>query len=242
MKPGTQEMIIDGLTISVVRKNIKNFNLSVHPPDGRVRVSVPRRMSEATIRQVIQARIGWIKRQQKRFASLAERAAPQYMSGDKLEYLGKSYVLNVIAGASKSKVSLDSDRIDLYIPTGSDTAHRQQVLDGWYRARLKQLIPALIAHWEPIMGVKVAEWGVKRMKTKWGTCNPKARRIWLNLELVKLSPEYLEYVVVHEMTHLLERLHSPRFKSLLDQFLPGWRNLRAGLNQSVRQNNHLRMG
>lgn len=242
MKSGTQEMIIDGLTISVVRKNIKNINLSVHPPDGKVRVSVPRRMSEATIRQVIQARIGWIKRQQKRFASLAERAAPQYMSGDKLEYLGKSYVLNVIAGASKSKVSLDSDRIDLYIPTGSDTARRQQVLEAWYRAQLKQLIPALIAHWEPIMGVKVAEWGVKRMKTKWGTCNPKARRIWLNLELVKLSPEYLEYVVVHEMTHLLERLHSPRFKSLLDQFLPGWRNLRAGLNQSVRQNNHLRMG
>jgi len=242
MKPGTQEMIVDGQVVSVVRKNIKNLNISVHPPDGRVRVSVPRRTSEAVIRQVVQARMAWIRRQQKRFASLTERAAPQYMSGDKLEYLGKSYVLNVIAGASKSKVSLDSDRIDLYIPTGSDTTRRQQVLEAWYRAQLKQSIPALIAHWEPILGVKVAEWGVKRMKTKWGTCNTKAQRIWLNLELVKLPPEHLEYVVVHEMTHLLERLHSPRFKSLLDQFLPGWRNLRAGLNQSVRQNDRLRMG
>lgn len=242
MKPTSQQMVIDGLEITLIRKSIKNLNLSVYPPDGRVRVSAPRRMSEAAIRQVVQARMNWIRRQQERFTSLAERTTQRYVSGDQLALWGENCTLQVIPTSGKPKVSLDSGRIDLYMPAGSDAAQRERVLEAWYRIQLKQRIPALIAHWEPVMGVKVAEWGVKRMKTKWGTCNLRAQRIWLNLELVKLPPEYLEYVVVHEMTHLLERLHSPRFKSLLDQFLPGWRSLRGGLNQSTRQDGRLRMG
>ena len=115
---------------------------------------------------------------------------------------------------------------------GSDTVRREQVLLGWYRRQLKELIPPLIAHWEPILGVQVAAWGVKAMKTRWGTCNPAARRIWLNLELVKKPPDCLEYIVEHEMVHLLERGHGDRFVAHMDRFLPRWRELRAVLNQA----------
>ena len=238
----THQITVDGVVVEVVRKNIKNLNLSVYPPDGKVRVSAPRRISDATVRQVILERMGWIKSQQAWFASHAQRATPRYISGEKHDYLGHTYLLQVMDGAWRPKVSLHGERLKLHVPGGSSEALRAQALEAWYRAQLKLLIPPLIARWEPVMGVQVAEWGVKRMRTKWGTCSIRARRIWLNLELIKLPPEYLEYVVVHEMNHLLERLHTPRFKALLDQFMPGWRDLRQGLEQAVKQNGRLRMG
>lgn len=242
MKTDIYQIIVDGQVISVVRKNIKNLNLAVYPPDGRVRVSAPRRTSEATIRQVVQTRMEWIRRQQARFAELAERTTPQFTSGEVVDFMGKTYPLNVANTTGRPKVSLSDDRINLQVPASYTAAQRMKTLENWYRAQLKLLIPQYIALWEPVLDVKVAEWGVKRMKTKWGTCNTRARRIWLNLELVKLPPEYLEYVVVHEMTHLLERSHSARFHSLLDQFMPGWRKIKQALNQSVKQNGRLRMG
>ena len=241
-KTTPHRIIIDDLVVEVLRKNIKNLNLSVRPPDGRVRVSVPRRISDATVRQVVLERMQWIKSQQAWFASHAERATPCYVSGEKHDYLGHTYLLQVIDSTRRPKVSLHNERLELYLPSGRTEAQRAQALEAWCRAQIKQLIPPMIARWEPVMGVKVDDWGVKRMKTKWGTCNIRARRIWLNLELIKLPPEYLEYVVVHEMTHLLERLHTPRFKALLDQFMPGWRELRKGLGQAVKQNGRLRMG
>lgn len=242
MKHSSQQITVDDLVITVVRKNIKNLNLSVHGPDGMVRVSAPRQTSDATIRRVVQERLEWIRRQQKRFASMAEPAAARYVSGEPVDYLGQTYHLNVIESTGLSKAVLHVGKLDLHVPAGSTAATRQRILEAWYRAQLKLLIPQLIAQWEPVMGVKVAAWGVKRMKTKWGTCNIRARRIWLNLELAKLPPVYLEYVVVHEMTHLLERLHNPRFKGLLEGFLPGWRTLRKGLQESVKSNGRLRMG
>lgn len=242
MKQQSLQITVDDLVVTVVRKNIKNLNLSVHAPDGRVRVSVPRHTSEAVIRQVVQERLEWIRRQQKRFASLSKPAAPRYASGEPVDYLGQTYPLNVIESMGRAKAVLQAGRLDLQAPPGSDATVRQRILEAWYRAQLKALIPPLIARWEPVMGVQVAAWGVKRMKTKWGTCNIRARRIWLNLELAKLPPAILEYVVVHEMTHLLERLHNARFKALLDGFLPGWRTLRRGLQESVKSNGRLRMG
>lgn len=242
MKSTSQQIIIDGLEITLVRKNVKNLNLVVYPPDGRVRVSAPRRTSEAIIRQVVQARMAWIKRQQARFAGLAERSTPQFANGEEVDFLGKTYLLNINNVSGRPKVSLSGGQINLQVPAGYTADQRVKTLENWYRAQLKQLIPQTIALWEPVLDVKVAEWGVKRMKTKWGTCNTRARRIWLNLELVKLPPEYLEYVVVHEMTHLLERTHSARFHSLLDQAMPGWRKIKQSLNQSVKQNGRLRMG
>ena len=242
MNPTPKQITVEDLVITVVRKNIKNLNLSVHGPDGRVRVSAPRQTSEATIRQVVQERLEWIRRQQKRLANMAEPAAPHYASGEPVDYLGQTYPLNVIESAGRPKAVLHAGQLDLVVPPGSTAAMRQRILEAWYRAQLKLLIPQLIAHWEPVMGVQVAAWGVKRMKTKWGTCNIRARRIWLNLELVKLPPATLEYVVVHEMTHLLERLHNARFKALLDGFLPGWRTLRKSLKESVNSNGRLRMG
>jgi predicted metal-dependent hydrolase len=241
-KTTTHHITVDDLVVEVVRKNIKNLNLSVRSPDGKVRVSVPRRISDATVRQVVLERMEWIKSQQAWFASHAERATLHYVSLEKYDYLGHTYLLQVMDCAQRPKVSLHGERLELHVPSGSNEALRAQALEAWYRAQIKLLIPPLIARWEPVMGVQVAEWGVKRMRTKWGTCSIRARRIWLNLELIKLPPEYLEYVVVHEMNHLLERLHTPRFKALLDQFMPGWRELRQGLEQAVKQNGRLRMG
>jgi predicted metal-dependent hydrolase len=241
-KTTTHHITVDDLVVEVLRKNIKNLNLSVRPPDGKVRVSVPRRISDATVRQVVLERMEWIKSQQAWFASHAERATLHYVSGEKHVYLGHTYLLQVMDGARRPKVSLHGERLELHVPSGSNEALRAQALEAWYRAQIKLLIPPLIARWEPVIGVQVAEWGVKRMRTKWGTCSIRARRIWLNLELIKLPPEYLEYVAVHEMNHLLERLHTPRFKALLDQFMPGWRELRQGLEQAVKQNGRLRMG
>lgn len=141
-------------------------------------------------------------------------------------------MLNVVYNNGPPRVILrNNTTMDLYVRTGSDTARRGRALLDWYRAQLSAAVPPLLAKWEPIVGVEVADWGVKRMKTKWGTCNIEARRIWLNLELAKTSVRCLEYIIVHEMVHLLERGHTERFTAYMDRFLPQWRLLRDELNR-----------
>lgn len=224
-------IVVDGITVQVVRKAIKNVHLGVYPPEGRVRVSAPAALSDDAIRQVVASKLDWIRKQQARLAGREQQAAPQYISGERHEYGGRRYVLNVVYRDGPPGVRLrDGTTVDLCVRPGSDAAQRERVLLGWYRAQLRELIPPLIARWEPVLGVRVAEWGVKTMKTRWGSCNTQARRIWLNLDLVRKPPSYLEYVVVHEMVHLLERGHGPRFRALMDRFLPGWRETRKALN------------
>ncbi len=224
-------IVVDGITVKVVRKAIKNVHLRVYPPEGRVRVSAPTALSDDAVRQVVAAKLDWIRKQQARLAGREQQSAPQYVSGERHEYGGRRYVLNVVYRDGPPAVRLrDGTTVDLCVRPGSDAAQRERVLLGWYRAQLRELIPPLIARWEPILGVQVAEWGVKAMKTRWGSCNTQARRIWLNLDLVRKPPSYLEYVVVHEMVHLLERGHGPRFRALMDRFLPGWRETRKALN------------
>ena len=140
--------------------------------------------------------------------------------------------MNVVYHDGPPRVALrNNTKIDLIVRTGSDAAKREQVLLEWYRRKLKEAIPPLIAKWEPVVGVEVAEWGVRRMKTKWGTCNVEARRIWLNLELAKTSPHCLEYIIVHEMVHLLERNHTDRFVAYMNRFMPQWKLYRDELNR-----------
>ena len=227
-----EKIIINDIEIELTKKNIKNLYLSVHPPDGRVKISAPCRMDMDSIRLFVISKISWIKRQQSKFKNQERQPEREYVSGESHYFLGQRYLLNVIyTNKRKQGVEVRNKKyIDLYVRENAPKHIRERVMIEWYRKQLKELIPPLIAKWEPIIGVKVKEFGVKRMKTCWGTCNPKAKRIWINLELAKKSPTCLEYVVVHEMVHLLERHHNERFKAYMDKFIPNWRAVKAELN------------
>lgn len=225
-----QRITIDGITIDLERKRVKNVNFTIYPPDGRVRVSAPRRMPDAKVKQIIRRKLPWIKKHRARIVKRVRSEPTKYVSGERVSYFGVLYRLDVIERDAAPKVELSSNgTIRLYVRPGSSQSKREQVLIEWYRAQLKDRIPQLVQWWEPEMGVQVAEWGVKRMKTRWGSCNTKARRIWLNLELAKHPIERLEYIIVHEMVHLLERRHNKRFYAYMDRFLPGWRREREAL-------------
>ena len=219
--------------MEVVRKDIKNLHLGVYPPAGRVRVAVPLRMDDEAVRLAVIGKLGWIRRQQAHFTAQPRQSAREMVSGESHYYLGRRYRLRVVEHDAPPQVNLrGASTLELAVRPHTDAAQRLEILNQWYRRELKRLIPDLIAQWEPVIGVQVAEWGVKRMKTRWGTCNIAARRIWINLELAKKPPACLEYIVVHEMTHLLERRHNDRFKALMDRFLPQWRLHKEELNRA----------
>ncbi len=226
MKAKQQQLTLNGLMVEVTRKKIKNIHLRVYPPIGQVRMSVPLRLSDEAIRQFIISKLDWIKQQQAKMAAQEVQETLEFVSGERHFFQGKSYRLAVIYDAGPPGVILKDTEIELRVAPESDFAQRQRVLLNWYRQKLKELIPALITKWEDIIGVKVAEWGVKQMKTRWGSCNIGARRVWLNLELVKKPIHCLEYVIVHELVHLLERHHNARFKNFMSNFLPEWRSYR----------------
>ena len=222
---------VGNLAVEVVRKNIKNLHLAVYPPNGRVRVAVPLRVNNEAVRLAVVSRLGWIRRQQKRLASQDRQSRREFVQRESHYYLGRRYLLNLIIHDGPARVDVNGKpAIDLYVPENANRERREMILQEWYRKELKALIPPLIAKWEPIMGVKVSEWGVRKMKTKWGTCNIEERRIWLNLELVKKPIQCIEYIVVHEMVHLLERHHNEVFNAHMTKLLPHWRSLRAKLN------------
>ena len=220
--------------VDVVRKDIKNLHLAVYPPAGRVRVAAPLRVSDEAVRLAVVSRLGWIKRQRTKFTGQARQSEREYVSGESHYFQGQRYRLNVICQSGAAHVAIrNKSTIDLYVREGSDREQRERVMLTWYRQHLKEQIPALIEKWELVLDVRVADWRVKQMKTKWGTCNIEAGRIWLNLELAKKSPQCLEYIVVHEMVHLLERHHSDRFAELMGKFLPQWKLHREELNRSA---------
>ncbi|MDD4963966.1 MAG: SprT family zinc-dependent metalloprotease [Gallionella sp.] len=228
----THQITVSGLTVDVVRKDIKNLHLAVYPPAGRIRVAAPLRVSDEAVRLAVISRWAWIKQQRSKFTTQARQSEREYVSGESHYFQGSRYRLNVIYQTGAPRVSVrNKSSLDLYVRENSDQAQREKVLLTWYRQQLKALLPPLIAHWEAVIGVKVADWQVKKMKTKWGTCNIAAGRIWLNLELAKKSTQCLEYIIVHEMAHLLERHHNDRFIALLETHYPSWREARAELNE-----------
>lgn len=232
MSTESHQITVNDLVIDVVRKDIKNLHLAVYPPDGRVRVAAPLLVDDEAVRLYTISKLAWIRRQRAKFEGQERQSAREYVSGESHYYRGRRYLLDVVYHDGPPQVVLHSNtRIDLLVRTDSDTARRERVLLDWYRKKLKEAIPPLIAKWEPVVGVEVADWGVKRMKTKWGTCNIEARRIWLNLELAKTSLHCLEYIIVHEMVHLQERNHTDRFVALMNQFMPQWRLYRDELNR-----------
>ncbi len=224
MSTDQHQITVSGLQVHIVRKAIKNLHLGVYPPHGRVRVAAPLRVHDEAVRLAVISKLAWIKRQRSRFQSQERQSAREYASRESHYYLGWRYLLNIIELTGPSRIAIRNKTIlELYVPKGSGSLKREQTLLGWYRKELKGLIPPMIEKWEALIGVKVASWGVKKMKTKWGSCNSTDRRIWLNLELAKKPVQCLEYIVVHEMVHLLERHHNGRFTMLMDRFLPHWR-------------------
>ena len=233
MSTEKHQIIVSDLVVDVVRKDIKNLHLGVYPPAGRVRVAVPLHINDEAVRLFTISKLAWIKRQQAKFQAQERQSAREFISGESHYYQGRSYLLNVIYRNAPPAVTIrDNNILDLYVRTDSDTPDRERILTAWYRRQLKEEIPPLIAKWEPIVGVKVAAWGVKQMKTKWGTCKIEVNRIWLNLELIKKPVHCLEYVIVHEMVHLLERHHNARFTAYMNRFMPLWQHYREELNRA----------
>jgi len=226
-----QQLIFGATTVDVVQKNIKNLHLSVYPPAGRVRISAPIRMKLDTIRVFVLSKLGWIKKQQARLKNQKREVPREFLDRESHYFNGKRYLLRVEEVNAPPKVALQHSIIELTVRPNTNTTRREQILDDWYRAKLKETLPNLIKKWEGKMGVNVQEFRIRKMKTRWGTCISRARRIWLNLELAKKPAECLEYVVVHEMAHLLERGHGDKFVSLMDKLMPKWRFFRAELNR-----------
>ena len=226
-----QEMVVDGMTVQVVRKEIKNLHLGVYPPNGRVRVAAPLRVSDDAVRLAVVGRLGWIKRQRARFAAQPRQSAREMVSGESHYVFGRRYRLRVVRGPGRSNVvPAGKGILELRVAPEADTEARMRVLQAWYRQRLRERLEPLVQKWQDKIGVEATACGIKRMKTKWGSCNTEARRIWLNLELAKKPAQCLEYLVVHELTHLLERDHNDRFKALMDKHLPDWQARRTLLN------------
>ncbi|MGM9511649.1 M48 family metallopeptidase [Larkinella sp. GY13] len=226
-----EQLTLGDITVDVVQKNIKNVHLSVYPPTGRVRIAAPLRMNLDTIRIYAISKLGWIKKQQVKFREQPRETPREYLNKEGHYFLGKRYLLAIIEQETPPKVKLRHSTIELYIRPETDTQKRQAILEQWYRQQLKDLLPPLIQKWEGKMGVSLNEFQVKKMKTKWGTCNRNAKRIWLNLELAKKPFHCIEYIVVHELVHLLERNHTDRFIAYMDHFLAEWKQSRNDLNK-----------
>jgi hypothetical protein len=219
------------IAIAVTRKNIKHVHLSVHPPNGRVTLVAPAGTRLEVARAYAVSRLGWIRAQQARLREQARETPRRYVTRETHYVWGKRHLLTVVERDQKPSVTMDHRRIVLTVRPGSDRAKREVVIHDWHKGLLRDAVPKVIRKWGPRLGVKVAAYYLQRMKTRWGSCNPKARSIRLNTELVKKPKDLLEYVVVHEMTHLIVPTHNERFVALLTEHYPGWRTARAELNE-----------
>ena len=229
---------LNNINVEVIQKNIKNVHLSVYPPKGRVKVSAPESMAIETIRVYVISKLGWIKKQQEKLRS-QERETPRECIDRESHYFnGKRYLLKVVERDAAPQVSLSHSKIVLQIRPGASEVKKQSVLDDWYRQQLKEKVSNLMSQWEKKMDVSVAQFTVRKMKTKWGSCTPASRSIRINLELAKKPPECLEYIVVHELVHLLESSHNSRFIARMDRFLPKWRMYRDELNNLPVRHEH----
>jgi len=219
------------IAVDVVKKDIKNVHLSVYPPTGKVRISAPLRMDLDTIRVFAISKLGWIKQQQKKVKEQEREPPREYLDRESHYLWGRRYLLKLIEKDATPEVELKHNQLLLQTRPAASQEKKQAVLEEWYRAQLKEAVPPLIAKWEPLMGVKMEGFFVQRMKTKWGSCSPGSASIRLNTDLAKKPRECLEYIVVHEMAHLLEPTHNSRFMALMDLFMPNWQFYREVLNR-----------
>lgn len=227
-----EQITVSNITIDVIRKDIKNIHLAVYPPTGRVRIAAPLSVNDDAIRLFAISKLSWIKRHQREF-DVQERVSPrEYKQRESHYFQGRRYLMKIIENDKPPKVILRSRAyIELYVRPNTSFEKRQEVIIEWYRVELKKLIPSIIKKWEESLNVNLNEWQVKQMKTNWGTCNINKKRILINLELAKKPLHCLEYVILHEMVHLLERHHNERFLYYMDTFLPNWKQIRTELNK-----------
>ncbi|MFQ5329954.1 MAG: M48 family metallopeptidase [Thermodesulfobacteriota bacterium] len=226
-----EKLQLGNITVDAVQKDIKNIHLSVYPPTGRVRISAPYRLNLDAIRVFAVSKLKWIRKQQAKLRNQEREAPRDFLNQESHYFRGKRYLLRIIEHDGAPRVDLKHSKIELHVRPKSGKEKMKSILDEWYRMQLKVSLPALIEKWEKKMHVQVNEFRIKKMRTRWGTCNRDAKRIWLNLELAKKPTECLEYIVVHEMAHLLERNHNDRFVSLMHEFLPKWRFYKDELNR-----------
>jgi predicted metal-dependent hydrolase len=220
------------IAVEVVLKDIKNIHLSVYPPAGKVRISAPSRMSLDTIRVFAISKLGWIKQQQEKLRGQERETRREYLDRESHFVWGKRYLLQVIECDEAASVELKHNQMFLQLRRGTPGNKRQAVVEAWYRQQIRMAAPLLIAKWEPVIGAKVEKFFVQKMKTKWGSCNSTAKSIRLNTDLAKKPQQCLEYIVVHEMAHLVVRHHNEQFISIMDKCLPGWRMLQQMLNSA----------
>ena len=226
-----QQLELGNITIDVELKDIKNIHLSVYPPNGTVRIAAPIRMDIDTIRVFALNKLKWIKKQQAIFKNQERETQREYISNESHYFKGKRYLLEVIEHRHSPRVVLKHNTIQLYIKANTSLEKRREILEEWYRERLKEMLPSIISKWERKIGVQADAVGIRKMRTKWGSCNTETKRIWLNLELAKKPVECLEYIVAHELVHLLERSHNEVFVGYMNQFMPKWRFYREELNK-----------
>lgn len=226
----TEEIRLGDIVIQLTRKSVKHAHLTVHPPAGRVTLVAPPRMRLEVARAYAISKLAWVRKQQSALKEQAREAPRRFVTRESHQLWGRRHLLSVVEREERPGVVLDHRRIKLTVRPGSDLAKRAQVMHEWHKALLHAEVPHLIERWERRLGVRVSAYFLQRMKTKWGSCNPKSRSIRLNTELVKKPKDLVEYVVVHEMLHLLVPSHNERFVALLDRHYPAWREARDELN------------
>lgn len=222
---------ISGITIEIIKKNIKNMHLSVIPPNGRVRISAPLHMSDESIMMFARTKLSWIKKQQEKFAVQERQSEREYVSGETLYVFGQQYFLRVEYSYKGNALVLSGNEAILTVRKESTAKQREAFVNEWYRALLKEKIEIYLPKWEKITGLYCDSWQTKYMTTRWGTCNTNSRKIWFNLQLAKKPIECLEYVILHELAHLKIKGHNKEFVALLDKYMPYWRDIRKLLNE-----------
>ena len=234
MNTSPTQMYVSNLTVETVRKDIKNIHLGVYPPNGRIRVAVPLKTSDESTRLFVISKIPWIKKQQMRFSKQERQTSRKYVAGESHYFFGKRYTLNVIHTDKIAEIKIrKKTHVDLYIRPNTTIKQREKVFEKFYRNELEEIIPKLVEKWQKKVGVTAKEVKIRKMKTKWGTCNDKDKRIWLNLELAKKPFHCINYVFVHELVHLIEKNHSKQFIQLLESALPNWEYIKKELNEGV---------
>ncbi|ALG66636.1 M48 family metallopeptidase [Beggiatoa leptomitoformis] len=224
-------MRLNDLEIEVIQKDIKNVHLSVYPPNGRVKVAAPETMSLEIIRAFVISKLAWIKKQQQKFRAQERESPREYLERESHYFWGKRYLLKVVEQNAVPMVRLNHSAIVLQVKPNTDASKRGRILEDWYRAQLKAALLPLFQDWEAKIGVTATRVIVQKMKTQWGSCTPASGIIRINLELVKKPRDCLEYIIVHELVHLLEPSHNRRFSALMNHYLPKWKSLREELNR-----------
>ncbi|MGY0390584.1 M48 family metallopeptidase [Nocardioides sp. WG-D5] len=230
MSTTSTQLTIRDLEVDVLYQDIKNLHIGVYPPAGRVRVAAPSRLDDDQVRLAVIKRLPWIRKQRAELEAAPRLSERELVAGESHYVWGVRRRLKIVERPGRIHFEIDGDRLVLYTPADVDTESKRAALDRWYRALLRTALSAVIAEWEERLGVSVPRWSIRRMKTKWGSCNRETHHLWFNLELAKKSPRCLEYIVVHEMTHYRERNHGERFARAMDQVMPDWRSRRDELN------------